>query len=692
MTNRWVAGAWALAAVHAAVLAAVHVRPGLAAVVLWYAWPPMAALAAAMLLAVALLRTWRRQPTERGHLAALALLAAVVASLALVRTYPSSHDARPSQVRFRLPLDGPVTVAWGGATLAENYHAIMPDQRWAYDLLVTREGRSYHGDGSRVEQYYAYARPVLAPADGTVHAVRDGDPDEPPGRWRLRRTTGNHVVIEVAPREFLFVAHLQPGSITVAPGDRVRMGQPIGRVGNSGNTTEPHVHLHLQDTPRPYLGEAIPFYFHDYRLGDTIVERGMPTGGQHRGVVRGPYTGQIVEHAGGGTGPGREATIIRRVTILDASGAAPIADGEIQIERGLVVFAGAARDAPAIRRATVIDADGRTALPGLIDLHQHAVVAADRPEAWLAHGVTAVRDPGGDLTLGRRLRARIESGTVDAPRLYLGLTIDDGPPQTPAAVRARVAAEAARGLDLVKLYLRTPLDAARAAIGEARRQGLPVTWHLGPTLTEALDLGVDGIEHLYVFRELMPPPDEPPARTTAEAFRQIYGRWARHLDPSDARARALFRRMAARGLVWTPTLALADAIARGESPYSRDWSAADREVGAAGFARACAMVGEAFRHGVRIGAGTDTEAPADLHRELALLVRCGLTPTAALAAATTTAAAALREQGRLGTIAAGAVADLVIVDGRPLERIEDVARVWRVVWRGRVLDPARGPR
>jgi imidazolonepropionase-like amidohydrolase/murein DD-endopeptidase MepM/ murein hydrolase activator NlpD len=689
----WVRAAAGLAVAQGAILGVAHLRPGLAGVVLWFLGPPLVALTAAVLLAIAFVRTLKRHPIRREHLAAFLVLWLAMASLAVVRTYPSSYDTRPSEVHFRLPLDGPVTVAWGGATRAHNYHAVMPDQKWAYDLLVTHEGRTHRGDGTQVDQYYAYGLPVLSPADGIVHSTRDGDPDEPPGYWRVRRVTGNHVILRVAPDEYLFIAHLQPGSLRVSAGDRVRAGQVLGLVGNSGNSTEPHVHLHLQDTPRAYLGEAIPFEFRDYRLGDAHIERGMPTGGQRnpRGVRRGEYLGQIVEHAGP---PGRDARasdlVIRGVTLIDGRGGPPRPDAEIRIRDGIVTYAGATDVAAVAPGAAVLDAGGRTALPGLIDLHQHAVVIAAAPEAWVAQGVTSVRDPGGDVELGRRLRDRIADGAVPGPRMFLGLTIDLDRDQTPDTVRTRIADEGARGIDLVKLYLRTPVEHARAAIAEAHSLGLPVTWHLGPPLGTAIDLGVDGVEHLYVFRELMPPPDETAAETTAGAFRQIYSRWARHLSPSSPETQTLFQRMAASGLVWTPTLTLADRIARGDSEYSQGWNDDDRAVGEAGFERACEMVGEAHRHGVQIGAGTDTDDPGDLHRELALLVRCGLTPHDALASATSLAAAALRQEGWLGTIAAGAAADLLIVDGHPLERIEDTARIWRVVRAGQVVDPQAG--
>jgi hypothetical protein len=296
--DSWVRATFALAIVHAAVLAAVHARPGLIGVVVWYVEPPLAALAAAVLLAGALLRSWRAvKPPTAGQLLGYLALAALVGSLVAFRTYPSSFDERPSDVRFVLPLEGPITVGWGGPTLAVNYHATIPDQRWAYDLLVTDEGRTFRNDGARLDDYHIYGRPVLAPADGVVRAIHDGEADGPVGQWSFLRAAGNHVILQVAPAEFLFIAHLQPGSIAAAPGERVRAGQVIGRAGNSGNSSEPHVHLHLQDTPTPYLGEGIPLYFHGYRAGGVEIDRGMPYGGRERRSRRWPggFTGQIVE-------------------------------------------------------------------------------------------------------------------------------------------------------------------------------------------------------------------------------------------------------------------------------------------------------------------------------------------------------------------------------------------------------------
>jgi hypothetical protein len=211
------------------------------------------------------------------------------------RVYPSSHTKRPGQVPFRLPFDGPNTVGWGGDTPDVNYHVCAGDQRWAYDLLVTKDGETSRGDGTKLEDYYCYGLPVLAPADGIVESRWDRDPDMPIGELGGGTDPGgNHLVMLVAPGEYLFLCHLQPGSIRVKPGDRVRAGETIAAIGNSGNTSEPHLHIHLQDTSDSALGEGIPLYFHNYRLGDRLIDRGMPTGG----INANGFTGQIVEHAG----------------------------------------------------------------------------------------------------------------------------------------------------------------------------------------------------------------------------------------------------------------------------------------------------------------------------------------------------------------------------------------------------------
>jgi murein DD-endopeptidase MepM/ murein hydrolase activator NlpD len=282
-------------------------RPGRLGVVCWLfgadliLWPGLAGL---LLLGAVLTSAWRRPFWNRWRAAGYLGLVGLAASPLAFRTYPSSYDNAPSLVRFRLPLDGPVTVGWGGATPDVNYHVIAPDQRWAYDLAVSKDGKTYQGSGEHCEDCYAYGLPVVAPADGTVEDTRDGDPDMPIGVLGGGRDAGgNQVVLRVAPGEYLFLCHLQPGTLAVKKGDAVKAGQVVGRVGNSGNTSEPHVHIHLQDCAGGVFAEGIPLYFHDYRVEGRLVDRGMPTGG----IEGETLVGQIVEHAGSAAARARDS-------------------------------------------------------------------------------------------------------------------------------------------------------------------------------------------------------------------------------------------------------------------------------------------------------------------------------------------------------------------------------------------------
>lgn len=278
-----------------------HQRPGFGGMVCWTLGSDFGLwlIVSGVLLLIAVVACLRRRPMwTRWRMAGFVGLVALLLSPMAFQVYPSSHANRPSQIRFRLPFDGPITVGWGGDTPMQNYHVCTADQRWAYDLLVTRDGATHSGDGAQLEQFYCYGLPVVAPADAVVRHVFDGDPDMPIGELGGGTDAGgNHIVLDVAPGEFLYLCHLKPGSIRVKAGDKVVAGQPLAEIGNSGNTSEPHLHIHLQDSPESGLAEGIPLYFHDYKLGDQPIDRGMPTGG----VTASGFVGQIVEHAGPAT-------------------------------------------------------------------------------------------------------------------------------------------------------------------------------------------------------------------------------------------------------------------------------------------------------------------------------------------------------------------------------------------------------
>ena len=148
-----------------------------------------------------------------------------------------------------LPFRGEWYVFWGGDSEEVNYHVTTRNQRRAADLVrVDAAGRSHRGDGKRLEDYYAYGEEVLAPEAGSVVTVIDGVPDNTPGSMNPYSAMGNCVILELDARTFAVLAHFKPGSLRVKAGEKVRRGQVLGLCGNSGNSSEPHLHFHLQDT------------------------------------------------------------------------------------------------------------------------------------------------------------------------------------------------------------------------------------------------------------------------------------------------------------------------------------------------------------------------------------------------------------------------------------------------------------
>jgi murein DD-endopeptidase MepM/ murein hydrolase activator NlpD len=272
-----------------------ELRPGVLGVFCWYIgmglipWISWAMLGLALIWSILSRPFW-----NRWRVAGFLGLIAVGCSEPLFGTYPSSHDRRPSRVAFRLPLDGPITVAWGGPTKEANYHVVAPDQRWAFDLLVTRKGTTHEGAGSQLSDCYCYGLPILAPAAGEVVKVFDGDPDMPIGQLGGGTSaSGNHVVLKAAPGEYLWICHMQPRSMRVKVGEHIVEGQVVGKVGNSGNTSEPHLHVHLQDGSDEDLAEGIPMEFHHYTVQGQFVDHGIPTGG----ILGDRFVGQVVENA-----------------------------------------------------------------------------------------------------------------------------------------------------------------------------------------------------------------------------------------------------------------------------------------------------------------------------------------------------------------------------------------------------------
>jgi len=150
-------------------------------------------------------------------------------------------------------------------------------QRFAIDWVQLRdEGGSFIGDRLENRNYRAYGSDVMAVSNGTVVTVKDGIPENVPGinsravPITLETVGGNHVILDLGGGHFAFYAHLQPGKIRVKTGDRVTTGQVLALLGNSGNSTEPHLHFHICNLNSPLGSEGLP-----YALTFEVLGKGM---------------------------------------------------------------------------------------------------------------------------------------------------------------------------------------------------------------------------------------------------------------------------------------------------------------------------------------------------------------------------------------------------------------------------------
>jgi murein DD-endopeptidase MepM/ murein hydrolase activator NlpD len=173
------------------------------------------------------------------------------------------------------PLRGADWVARNGPANTGGHHrrALVPiggqtfiAQRFAIDWAkVDSAGRVFAGDPADNKAYFGYGAEVIAVADAIVASVKDGIPENVPGAssravpMTLETVSGNSVILDLGQGRFAFYAHLVPGSLRVKPGDRVRRGQVIGQVGNSGNSTGPHLHFQISDRNLPLASEGLPY-------------------------------------------------------------------------------------------------------------------------------------------------------------------------------------------------------------------------------------------------------------------------------------------------------------------------------------------------------------------------------------------------------------------------------------------------
>ena len=395
--------------------------------------------------------------------------------------------------------------------------------------------------------------------------------------------------------------------------------------------------------------------------------------------------------------PATSVIAIVGATLIDGRGGPVVTDSVVLIRGDRIVETGKRETVKVPSGAEVFDAKGLTLVPGLIDSHFHIDGDDPLPALYLSHGVTSLRDPGQWIEAYDAAR----KASAPVPRLFLcGPHLDSPPPAYPAdsyivrdADETRLAVNRFidHGASAIKVYYRLPLALAKVAIETAHARGVPVMGHLEIVdARDAIAAGIDGIEHTTSFGTALLPLRD------AEKYRQAvladnnarregrYQVW-NAIDLTTPQAESLFRLIVDRGVVVSPTLAVFE-----RQPGDKETTA----VHVHAFKQMEAFVGLANKAGAKIVVGSHSDVPHAkrgwaYQRELELLVDSGLTPMQAIVAGTLENARYFHAADRLGSIEAGKLADLVLVEGDPSKDISKMRRIKRVMLNG-VWERAEG--
>jgi len=443
-----------------------------------------------------------------------------------------------------------------------------------------------------------------------------------------------------------------------------------------------------------------------------------------------------------------QSLAIKHVTVIDATGHSPERNRTVIVDGDRIVAVGPWRKTHIPGKAVVVDGTGKFLIPGLWDMHVHG--ASDTRAPWshllfVANGVVGVRDMSGPPD-AHAWRATQVSNPDPSPTIYLGSPIVDGPnPTWPDSIvvadeaqgREVVDRQQQRGADFIKVYSRLSRNAYFAIADEASKRGIPFEGHVPESVTaaEASEAGQRSIEHLTQVAEGCSKEEQ---AITAErqrleaSFRapdatmpqkiaagQNIIRLNFHVVESfdEATAQSLFAQFVKHGTWQAPTLTLLqgqiddplntndprlqylskEVRAKWDAGYYSHFPPTARaamvQLAKAQFDESKRIVALMYRSGVPILAGTDTMNPQcfpgfGIHDELALLVDAGLSPLAALQAATRNAADFMGQLDRRGTIEVGKIADFVLLDKDPLADIHNTRSIQAVVLSGKLYPRA----
>lgn len=187
------------------------------------------------------------------------------------------HVSKNTKQTYTLPIVQDWLVWSGGDNVLLNTHYHYKHQRHALDLIRVEQGMTYKGNPQLCENYYAYNKPILAPANGIVVEIVDGIADGVPGEINTNHPEGNYIIIKHNIHEYSMIAHIKPNSFKIEKGDELLRGQHIANVGNSGNSSEPHVHFQVMDSNDLQMAQTLKIKLHNYASpvkGDIVTYTG----------------------------------------------------------------------------------------------------------------------------------------------------------------------------------------------------------------------------------------------------------------------------------------------------------------------------------------------------------------------------------------------------------------------------------
>ena len=424
---------------------------------------------------------------------------------------------------------------------------------------------------------------------------------------------------------------------------------------------------------------------------------------------------------------------LEHVRLMDGTGAAARADQTIVIDHGRILAVGSAASVQEPNAARKLDLTGYTVYPGLIGMHEHLFYpsgggipmyneqAFSAPRLYLASGITTMRT-GGSLEpyTDINLKKLIDKGAVPGPKMdvtgpYIqgpgGFSIQMPSLQSPEQARRLVDYWVAEGATSFKAYMNISHDALAAAIQAAHQHGLKITGHLCSVgFTEAAELGIDDLEHgLLVDTEFTPGKQRDVCPSARESGASI-----QNLDLKSPEAQRMIHTLVARHVAVTSTLVVFEASIPGRPPLEERvlnamspeaaisyLTAKERAAGSANprtfgwLKKEMDFEREFVAAGGLLIAGCDPTGNGGAlpgfgdQRNLELLVEAGFKPEEAIRIYSYNAAVYLGQTDRIGSIAPGKQADLVVVEGDPSTHIGDVEKVKYVFKEGKAFDPAK---